>query len=309
MGWLWLGLVLGLLVGAGGVALVVRAVGRITGADARSIGRLIVDGLAPGRQRDGVAAQRVLARRLKRTSQRTASGRRAAAEQLTVHVSPEDHDAIDTALGIGVAERDLGEYYRGLASEGGWIVGGESRVTIQRDISLRPRQAFVRATTRASAAPDPVEAEVRPAPAARPVPLRPDRDRPPVEPRPDEAVTDVLPRGMAVADGGTAVYPSSGPLGDLVVVHGTDVRTVTAQEGALRLGRGRHNDLVLDRPGVGRDHLVLEARGDAWWAVPGTSPGGTLLNGRPLEGPVPIASGANLELGRGVRVRLTVEPA
>ena len=298
MGWLWLGLVLGLLVGAGAVALVLRAVGRITGTDLRSVGRLVVDGLTPGRRREGVAAQRALARRLKRASQRTASGRRVAAEELAVHVSPEDHDVIGSALGIDAAERDLGEFYRDLASRGGWIVGAEPQVRIERDISLRPRQVFVRTTTRA-------------APAAGPPQSRPAPGRPPVAERTGEAVTDVLPRGM-VADADTAVtavYPASGLLGDLVVVHGTDVRTVTPAEGVLRLGRGRHNDLVLDRPGVGRDHLVIEARADGWWAVPGTSPGGTLLNGAPLEAPAAILGGASVELGRGVRLRLTVDPA
>lgn len=298
MGWFWLGLVLGVLIGAGAVALVLRAVGRITGTDARSLGRLVVDGLTPGRRREGVAAQRALARRLKRASQRTASGRRVAADELAVHVSPEDHDVIEGALGIDAAQRDLAEFYRDLASRGAWIVGGEPRVRIERDISLRPRQVFVRTTTRAAPAPSPVQ--------HRPADLHP-----PVVERTDDAVTDVLPRGMlADADAAaTAVYPAQGLLGDLVVVHGTDVRTVTPAEGALRIGRGRHNDLVLDRPGVGRDHLVVEARADGWWAVPGTSPGGTLLNGVPLEAPAPIMGGASLELGRGVRLRLTVDPA
>lgn len=301
MGWFWLGLVLGLLVGAGAVALLLRAVGRITGTGLRSVGRLVLDGLLPGRRRDGVAAQRALARRLKRSSQRTAAGRRVAAEELDVHVSPEDHDVIGSALGIDAAERDLAEYYRDLASRDRWIVGAEPRVRIERDISLRPRQVFVRATTRASIAEPP---QAQPRPGTAPVP------RPPVADRTDEAVTDVLPRGMLGDDEAvTSVYPASGLLGDLVVVHGTDVRTVTPAEGALRLGRGRHNDVVLDRPGVGRDHLVIEARGDAWWAVPGTSPGGTLLNGAPLEAPAPIVGTASIELGRGVRLRLTVEPA
>jgi hypothetical protein len=313
MGWLWLGLVLGLLVGAGVVALVIRAVGRLTGTGLRSVGRLIVDGLTPGRRREGVAAQRALARRLKRAGDRTASGRRVAAEELTVHISPEDHEVIDEALGIEAAQTDLVEFYRGLASRGGWLVGAEPQVRIVRDISLRPRQAFVRTVTRAAPAPSsppsPLLREEQPPqpPAPEPRPFA----RPPVAQRPDDAVTDVLPRSMLQeADrNDTAVYPASLGLGDLVVVHGTDVRTVSPADGALRLGRGRHNDLVLDRPGVGRDHLLIEARGDAWWVVPGTAPGATLLDGAPLDAPTAIGGGAVLELGRGVRVRLSVEAA
>jgi hypothetical protein len=252
MGWLWLGLLIGLLVGAGAVALMLRSVGRLTGTDLRSVGRLIVDGLRPDGRREGVAAQRALARRLKRAAPRSASGRRVAAAELAVHVSPEDHDAIGSALGIGAAEVDLAEFYGAQAVHGSWIVSGEAQVRIVRDISLRPRQAFVRTTT----------------------------------------VTAVFPAGLL--------------LGDLVVVHGTDVRQVSAAAGVLRIGRGPHNDLVLDRPGVGRDHLVIEARGDAWWIVPGTSQGGTKADGAALDAPTPVRSGSTLELGRGVRIRLTV---
>jgi hypothetical protein len=302
MGWLWLGLVLGLLIGAGVVALIVRAVGKVTGTDLRSVGRLIVDGVTPARPRDGVAAQRALARRLKRVGSRTASGRRVAAEELSVHVSPEDHDAIDSALGIATAQADLADFYRGRAAHGGWIVGAGPQVRIVRDISLRPRQAFVRADPRSSAS---SQEESRPAPRSREEPWAP--VRPPVAPRADDALTDVLPNPLLDEAGpfATAVYPAGSSLGDLVVVHGTDVRTVPAGKGVLRVGRGRHNDLVLDRPGVGRDHLVLEARDDAWWVVPGS--GATVLDGAPLERPRAIAGGETLELGRGVRVRLSVE--
>ena len=122
-------------------------------------------------------------------------------------------------------------------------------------------------------------------------------------------MTDVLPRSALGDDSVTAVYPAAMLVGDLTVVHGTDVRTVAPTEGPLRIGRGRHNDLVLERPGVGRDHLVLEPRGDAWWIVPGTSQGGTKVDGAAIDGPVPIHGSASIELGRGVRVRVTVEPA
>lgn len=297
MGWLWLGLVLGLLVGAGVVALVVRGVGRVVGTGPRSVGRLIVDGLTPGRRRDGVTAQRALARRLQRAGERTASGRRVAADELVVHVSPEDHEAIGGALGIDTAQTDLAEYYRELAARGGWIVGQEPDVRIVRDISLRPRQSFVRVSSRASS---------RAAPTRDPAPAP---TRPPVAPRPGDAVTDVLPRTLVDEAGpfSTAVYPAGVLLGDLVVVHGTDVRTVPVAKGVLRIGRGRHNDLVLERPGIGRDHLVLEVRGDAWWIVPGS--GRTTVGDAPLDAPRAVAGGETLELGRGVRVRLSVEQA
>lgn len=337
MGWLWLGLLIGLLVGAGAVALLLRAVGRLTGTDLRGVGRLVVDGLTPGRRREGVAAQRALARRLKRAGERTASGRRVAAEELTVHVSPEDHDAIEEALGLDAAQADLAEFYREHASSANWIVGAEPQVVLVRDISLRPRQAFVRATTRAAAAggaaqpepratperraPDPwltPEPEEPPEPEpeeeqASPLPVVPPRREPltpavPARPAdPDEAPTDVLPRGL-LDDSVTAVYPAAGLLGDLVAVHGTDVRTVSPDQGALRIGRARQNDLVLDRPGVGRDHVVVEARGDAWWVVPGTSQGGTKLDGVAIDAPTPLRRDAVLELGRGVRIRLSVGP-
>jgi hypothetical protein len=343
MGWLLLGLLLGLLVGAAALAAVMRAVGRVTGTGPRGVGRLILDGLAPGRRTDGVAAQRALARRLKRTGERTASGRRVAADELVVHVSPEDHDAIDAALGMDTAEADLTRFYVDHASNSSWIVNGTPVVHVERDISLRPRQAFVRAVHRAARPavaerprpeqhrPQPEEVrEARPATGPTPVadrsgrppstgripvvdgPLVEDRPtvvhRPPPPLSPDEAVTDVLPRGLLEEEGfRTAVYPAGGFVGDLTVVHGTEVRTVTAAEGALRIGRGPHNDLVLNRPGVGRDHLVLEVRDGTWWAVPGTAPGGTLLDGARVEEAVPLHGTALLELGRGVRIRVSVE--
>ena len=301
MGWLWLGLAIGLLIGAGVVVLLVRSVGRLTGTDVRSVGRMIVDGLTPGARRGGVPAQRALARRLKRAGERTAAGRRVAAEDLAVHVSPEDHDAIESALGIETAQADLAEFYRDRAASGKWLVVAEPQVRIVKDISLRPRQSFVRATIRASV-------RVPAVPTATPPTPMP-ADPPAVPPRPDDATTDVLPRTLLDDATVTAVYPGGLLLGDLVVVHGTDVRTVSPAQGTLRIGRGRHNDLVLDRPGVGRDHLVIEARGDAWWIVPGTSQGGMKVDGVDLDAPVAVRSGSTLELGRGVRVRLTVEPA
>ena len=344
-----LGLLLGLAVGALVVVAVLRAIGRIAGSDPRGLPRLVVDGLRPGAPPDGVAVQRALARRLKRTGERTAAGRRVAAAELQVHVGPEDHDRIAAALGIEAAERDLADFYTGHARHAGWVQHGSPRLELVRDISLRPRQAFVRAVVRAPEGQEADRPPVAPRAASAagsassradaaataalprdegtadaPGPLRRDEALTDVLPpfprdeaatdvlppfRRDEAVTDVLPRGLAERSEAhpTQAYPPGFVLGDLVVVHGTDVRTVPPAQGVLRIGRGPQNDVVIDSPGIARDHVVVEARGDAWWIVPGTSESGTTLDGRALRGPAVLDGQALLELGRGVRVRLAVE--
>lgn len=290
-----LGLLVGLAVAAGLLWAVVRSVGRAVGADQRGVARLIVDGLRPGSSPDGVAAQRALARRLRRTGRRTASGRRVAASEVELHVGPEDFALIDEALGIERAVQDLTGFYRAHAADSGWLVQGEPRIALVRDISLRPRQAFARATIRAE--------------DRAPVPARPPTSSA------DAAGTDVLRRAGhdEVTETITRSYPVEelGAIvpGDLVVVHGTDVRTVPASLGRLTVGRSAHNDLVIDRPTIARDHLVVERRGDGWWAVPGTTPNGTRLDGHLLDAPGRIDGQVLLELGRGVRVRVSVEPA
>ena len=323
------GFVLGLVVGVALGAVVVwglwRALGRTTGSDARGLGRLVVSGLQPGGRADGVAAQRALARRLQRTGGKAASGRRVAASDVELHVSPEDFALIDEALGIERAADDLVAFYREHASRSGWLQQGGPRIALVRDISLRPRQSYARASTVADGTgreqderPEPVPAPARPADrphvVARSRATEPPRTAPPA----DEAVTDVLPRGLlhdrAEVDDAfsTRAYPIEDAVdpGDLVVVHGTDVRTITAAQGTVSVGRAGHNDIVIDRPSIARDHLLVERRDDAWWIVPGSAPGGgTRLDGHVLDRPAPIDGQALLELGRGVRMRLSVEPA
>lgn len=313
-----LGLLAGLALGALVVLALLRSTSRITGAAPRTLPRLVLDGLLPVGGSGGVAAQRRLAQRVKRTGERTAAGRRVAASALEVHVSPEDHVAIDEAMGLEAAERDLVEFYTAHASRSGWIVGAPPALTIVRDISLRPRQAFVRAETRIdpSLIPEPPartgagpvvgtgSAEEAPSPAARPEPAQ--SWTPPA----DEAVTDVLPRGLA-----DAVLTRSYPIGlaehaapgDLLVVHGTDVRVVPAGRGLATVGRASHNDIVVDAPGVADDHLLLEHRQQQWWVVPGPSGARASLEGRPLKRAEKVQGQGLVELGRGARLRLSVE--
>ncbi len=314
-----LGLLAGLGVGALVVAALTRATSRITGASPRSLPGLVLDGLRPGGAGDGVAAQRALARRLKRTGQRTAAGRRVAASTLEVHVSPEDHDAIDAAMGVEAAQADLADFYTGHAGRSGWLVGAPPRLTIVRDISLRPRQSFVRAETRADPAGPQVEA---PAPSSdRP---RSQESAPPsratAAPAPDPragddgaALTDVLPRDLLDQDAlQTAAYPlgmaEQAQPGDLLVVHGTDVRVVPVRRGLATVGSAAHNDVVVAAPGVADDHLLLEHRQRAWWVVPGPSRARVTLEGRAIRSAERLQGQGVVELGRGARLRLTVEP-
>ena len=329
-----LGLLVGLAVGALVVAGIVRATSRITGAAPRSLPGLVLGGLRPGGPADGVAAQRALARRLKRTGQRTAAGRRVAATTLEVHVSPEDHTAIDEAMGLEAAQTDLTDFYTGHASRAGWLVGSAPQLSIVRDISLRPRQSFVRAETRADpsnpllpAGPTPAaprasaarqEArpqQARPAPDAR-APVAPQQS-PAAQPE-DAALTDVLPRGLfdqAAVDQDalqTAAYPlgmaEQAVPGDLLVVHGTDVRVVPVRRGLATVGRAAHNDVVVAAPGVADDHLLLEHRQRGWWVVPGPSKARVTLEGRAVKTAERLEGQGVVELGRGARLRLSVEP-
>ena len=112
IGGLLLGTVLGLAVGALAVLALLRAVGRLTGAvRPRAVLEVVLDGLWSRPHRDGMAAQRVLARRLKHTGSRTASGGTVAATRLDLHVSPEDFELIEGAMGLPEAERDLAAFY------------------------------------------------------------------------------------------------------------------------------------------------------------------------------------------------------
>lgn len=300
-----LGGLLGLAIGALVVVALVRATGRISGATPAAVLGLVVDGLRPGVRTDGVATQRALARKLRGTASRAASGRLIGPTAVVLHVSPEDHALLTDTIGLEQAAGDLTDFLIGHARRRSWHLQADPTVELERDISLRPRQAFAQAEVRAEAVP---RTPVRPAaPRTASVPL---------PPRPDEAVTDVLPRADVEEALGDEEITSSYPVqaaeavgpGDLVIVHGTDVRTVSAAAGAATIGRGPHNDVVVDAPGVAREHVRLERRDTGWWVVPRGVGAKTLLDGRRVDTPAQVDGQALLQLGRGVRVRLTAEP-
>jgi pilus assembly protein CpaF len=75
-------------------------------------------------------------------------------------------------------------------------------------------------------------------------------------------------------------------------------QTVTlTPAGPVRVGRGPAVDLVIDYPGVSRQHAVLTADGTGWQVTDAGSLNGTTLNGRPLVGTPRLAAGDRIGLG------------
>jgi len=134
----------------------------------------------------------------------------------------------------------------------------------------------------------------------------------------------VRPEAAAVADpepmGHTMVYSTSDrhqealdevrttsgrpqPARAVIVAGGR--RLVVPPGGAL-LGRSREADIVLDDPNVSRRHAELRPSGAGWLVADLGSTNGVRVNGRPIDGPHPVADGDELELGT-VRVSFEVE--
>ena len=318
--------VLGFLIGlvlAGVVAFALaRSLMRVTGTSSpRSLGRFIWAGLLPGTRHDGIAVQRALAKLLKESYSVMASGRRVAAAAVDIHVSPEDYRLITSSVGTEAAVRDLTDFYVSHARDNQWHLVADPVITLKRDISLRARQSYAQRTVHPPEDPeDPITEDLRAAELrdAEERGGRPEQQTdvlPPAPPQgsaPFTGATEVPPvQRTEVLDGVTRPYAARTEVlgdGDLIVVHGTDVRMVPREKGRATIGRASHCDLVIDRPGVSRDHALVELRNDGWWVVPRDSKNGTLLDGRALQGPVRLPPESTLGLGTRVKLKLTVEP-
>jgi hypothetical protein len=77
-----------------------------------------------------------------------------------------------------------------------------------------------------------------------------------------------------------------------------------ALEPVTRLGRAEGNTLVLDDEFVSAHHALVIARDGAWWVRDGGSTNGTLVNGKRVDGEVPLREGDDLQIGEVV-LRLT----
>ncbi len=337
--------VLGFLIGLVLAGLVVFALGRtllrVTNSTGpRALLRFVGAGLMPGTRHDGIAVQRSLARLLKESYSVMASGRRVAAAAVDIHVSPEDYRLITTSVGTDAAVADLTEFYVAYARDNQWHLVAEPVISLRRDISLRARQAYAQRTvhppepeTDSPATEDLKAADLRAAaersglPAAEPAQrASPPADEPLVDgttdvlqtgagTAPPAGVTEVLPAGHGgPPDGLTRPYEARTEVlgdaadGDLIVVHGTDVRMIPREKGQATIGRSPHSDLVIDRPGVSRDHVLVELRPDGWWVVPRDAKNGTLLDGAPLQSATRLPPESTLGLGARVKLKVTIEP-
>ncbi len=69
------------------------------------------------------------------------------------------------------------------------------------------------------------------------------------------------------------------------------------------LGRDVNNSIVIDDPFASTEHAVLTFRGRAWYLEDLASTNGTFVNGRQIEGAIPLSFGDELQIGQ-VRLRL-----
>lgn len=108
------------------------------------------------------------------------------------------------------------------------------------------------------------------------------------------------------APGTSARAQSSGPEVRLLVVRGkhTALRVVLPEAGAVHLGSGLENDLVVQEPGVEPLHLVLHLGPTVSAEILGADSGclRARKKGAPLE--QPLDPGERIEVGEGDRLRL-----
>ena len=70
----------------------------------------------------------------------------------------------------------------------------------------------------------------------------------------------------------------------------------------LLIGSGDDNDLVLDAPDIDSTHASLELRNEYWVLQDLGGPGGTMVNGREIEGPFYLHHGDLIELS-GIKLK------
>ena len=100
---------------------------------------------------------------------------------------------------------------------------------------------------------------------------------------------------------------SSSPLGRLAVIASPQgqppLGAALPLDAVTTLGRDVNNAVVVDDEFVSADHAMLTFRGRVWFLEDRRSTNGTLLNGQPVRGEMPLGYGDEIQLG-AVRLRL-----
>jgi hypothetical protein len=97
----------------------------------------------------------------------------------------------------------------------------------------------------------------------------------------------------------------AGPSGDKALVCFDGRRLVVGRTGAV-LGRSRDCDIVLADSNVSRRHAEIRPADSGWSVVDMGSTNGVLVNGRRVQGAVPLRGGERIELGT-TEVRFELE--
>ena len=111
----------------------------------------------------------------------------------------------------------------------------------------------------------------------------------------------LLTAGRELRQAGSAGPTSSRQTARLVVLDAGRTSLVAGDSLALRpitsIGRAGQSTVVLDDTFVSSEHARISFRGGRWWLTDLGSTNGTLLNERPVQGDVGLASGDVVSIG------------
>lgn len=89
----------------------------------------------------------------------------------------------------------------------------------------------------------------------------------------------------------------TGPLLAVLIARGGTALRDTIRRPEATIGRGGDNDVVLSDPSVSEHHAVLRLAGGVWTLSDAGSVNGSWVDGEPVQGGLPVASGSTLRLG------------